>query len=87
MLFCYNKNTFGPQIRNLPSIIRGFKAASKNKINSKFDNNFQWQPRYYEHIIRNEQDYARIKDYIANNPINWQNDKNNPQNFKHDQEI
>jgi REP element-mobilizing transposase RayT len=71
----------------LPSIIRGFKAASKNKINSKFDNNFQWQPRYYEHIIRNEQDYARIKDYIANNPINWQNDKNNPQNFKHDQEI
>lgn len=75
-----NKNTFGPQIRNLASIVRGVKAASKNRINSKFNNDFQWQPRYYEHIIKNDEDYARIKEYIANNPINWQNDRNNPKN-------
>ena len=34
-------------------------------------------------IIRNEKEYARIKEYIANNPINWQNDRNNPNNLKH----
>jgi len=77
-----NKNTFGPQIRNLGSIIRGFKAASKNRINTKFNDNFHWQPRFYEHIIRDQDDLARIKEYIAHNPINWENDKNNPINIK-----
>ena len=77
-----NKNKFGPQIRNLGSIVRGFKAASKKRINTKFNLNFQWQSRFYEHIIRDEDDYARIKEYIANNPIDWENDKNHPNNFE-----
>ena len=29
-----------------------------------------WQRNYYEHIIRNEQDYERIFTYIAENPSN-----------------
>jgi putative transposase len=34
-----------------------------------------WQRNYYEHIIRNEQSYQRISEYIINNPAKWDNDK------------
>lgn len=34
-----------------------------------------WQRNYYEHIIRNEQSYLRISDYIINNPVKWKDDK------------
>lgn len=74
-------NRFAPLQRNsLQSIINHFKGAVKqicNKNNFAF---FQWQPRYYEHIIKNDEDYARIKEYIALNPVNWQNDQDNPIN-------
>jgi REP element-mobilizing transposase RayT len=39
-----------------------------NKQNSFF------QPNYHDHIIRNPQEYNRIKNYIINNPIQWEND-------------
>ena len=38
---------------------------------------FEWQTRFYDHIIRNENDYFRISNYIKNNPHNWDNDKLN----------
>ena len=34
-----------------------------------------WQRNYYEHIIRGDDDLDRIREYIANNPINWEIDK------------
>lgn len=34
-----------------------------------------WQRNYYEHIIRNEQSYQTISNYIINNPANWASDK------------
>ncbi len=34
-----------------------------------------WQRNYYEHIIRNEQAYQNISNYIVNNPLNWDKDK------------
>ncbi len=34
-----------------------------------------WQRNYYEHIIRDEPDLNRIRQYIIQNPLNWQNDK------------
>ena len=33
-----------------------------------------WQRNYHEHIIRNEQEYNKITEYINNNPILWTND-------------
>lgn len=68
------KNKFGPQSKNLASIIRGFKiGVTKNarQINS----NFAWQSRYHDHIIRNEQSFQKISNYIINNPAKWQEDK------------
>ncbi|QIY82963.1 hypothetical protein HER18_05145 [Chryseobacterium sp. NEB161] len=34
-----------------------------------------WQRNYYEHIIRNEEAYERISDYIRDNPKRWNEDK------------
>jgi REP element-mobilizing transposase RayT len=36
---------------------------------------FGWQSRYYDHIIRNDEEYNRITDYIVQNPTNWEEDE------------
>lgn len=36
---------------------------------------FVWQARYHDHIIRNEKAFYKIKNYIKNNPANWDNDR------------
>jgi len=61
---------FGPQSRNLPSIIRGFKIGVKRNARL-IRHRFEWQPRYYVHIIRNKRAYNRISKYIVDNPANW----------------
>ncbi len=37
-----------------------------------------WQRNYYEHIIRNENEMALIREYIMNNPAQWAMDRENP---------
>ena len=69
-----HKNKFGPQIRNLGAIIRGFKGTTTKQIRSIGHHNFAWQERYYEHIIRNEHELNRIREYIINNPLQWKLD-------------
>lgn len=67
------KNKFGPQSKNLASIIRGFKIGVTK--NARLINpDFAWQPRYHDHIIRNEESFYKISEYIFNNPANWQED-------------
>ena len=34
-----------------------------------------WQRSFYDHVVRNEQDYAEIWKYIDDNPIKWELDK------------
>lgn len=65
-----NQNRFGPQSKNIASIIRGYKASVKRHatINGI---NFSWQPRYHDKIIRDEKAYRNISKYIADNPRKW----------------
>jgi len=52
-------NKFGPQSRNLASIIRGYKTGvTKNA--KKLDPDWGWQSRYHDHIIRNDESYKKI---------------------------
>jgi REP element-mobilizing transposase RayT len=68
------QNQFGPQSKNLASIIRGFKTGvTKNARLIHPD--FAWQSRFHDRIIRNNAEFQRISTYIRNNPANWQNDK------------
>jgi hypothetical protein len=38
-----------------------------------------WQRNYYEHIIRNNEDYLAQSNYILDNPPNWEKDDENQQ--------
>lgn len=67
------KNKFGPQSKNLASIIRGFKSAVTVGAR-KIHPGFQWQSRFHDHIIRNDDSLQRITKYIINNPGNWKDD-------------
>lgn len=68
------KNQFGPQSKNLASIIRGFKIGV-TKSARLTNPNFAWQTRYHDHIIRDQKAYQNISNYIRNNPSNWEKDK------------
>jgi REP element-mobilizing transposase RayT len=59
---------------NLPRITRWFKGRATFECR-KINPLFAWQRNYYEHIIRNEQSYQNISNYIINNPAKWQEDK------------
>ncbi|MFO0793399.1 MAG: transposase [Candidatus Brocadiaceae bacterium] len=37
-----------------------------------------WQRNYYEHVIRDENELNKIRQYIINNPLQWEFDKENP---------
>ena len=37
-----------------------------------------WQRNYYEHVIRNEGELAKVREYIDNNPLKWEIDRENP---------
>jgi REP element-mobilizing transposase RayT len=57
--------------------IRGVKEYGWQPFDHKL-----WQRDYYEHIIRNDADLDRIREYIVNNPANWGNDDNHPTNAR-----
>lgn len=67
-------STFGPQTKNLASIIRGFKSSVSIKAR-KINHLFSWQSRFHDHIVRDFDAYHRIEHYIQNNPDNWDEDK------------
>ncbi len=68
------QNKFGPQSKNLASILRGFKSAVTIQ-SRKIDADFGWQSRFHDHIIRDDQAFDRISNYIRNNPRKWSEDR------------
>jgi len=59
---------------SISSIIGGYKSAvTKHAHRLGFD--FAWQPRFHDHIIRDEPSFDRISQYIIDNAENWDMDK------------
>jgi len=67
-------NQFGPQSKNLASIVRGFKIGVTKWFRQNNNHNPIWQSRFHDHIIRNDESLQRIRNYIVNNPKSWQKD-------------
>ena len=55
------------------STISKIVSTFKRFCNREYKINI-WQRSFYEHIIRNEDDYLKISEYIINNPLNWKKD-------------
>jgi REP element-mobilizing transposase RayT len=76
-----NQPIFQRKPKSISSFIAGYKSATINKIDDFIDlhhldiekfnrKNRLWQINYHDHIVRNDGEYCRIKDYIKNNPKN-----------------
>lgn len=71
----WNKNVMLNK-NSLWYVLRWFKWSVSSKLNKLFpDLNFKWQSWFYEHIIRNDKDLERIREYIQNNPYKRKNDE------------
>lgn len=57
------------QTNTISKIIQQFKGIITKELKYVI-----WQKLFYEHIIRNEKEYLNIKEYIKNNPDNWEKD-------------
>lgn len=58
----------------LGKVVRHYKAKVSREIRREIDDEFAWQSNYFEHIIRNDDDLNRIRDYIQKNPLKWEMD-------------
>ena len=66
-----------PASGTLGSIMRSFKSAVTKSSNEN-NYSFHWQPRFWDHVIRNNAALLSIREYIWQNPVNWAWDSRNP---------
>jgi REP element-mobilizing transposase RayT len=77
---CRGEVTSPLQKPTLGKVIAYFKYQSTkliNEIHAAPGNRF-WQRSYYEHIIRSDKELNNIREYIVNNPMQWNVDEENP---------
>jgi REP element-mobilizing transposase RayT len=62
--------------KSISSFVAGFKSSATKKINEcrRLPKDPVWQSRFHDHIIRDEIEFHRIKNYIIHNPRNWKED-------------
>jgi len=69
------------KIKSLSELIGAYKTTSSKLIHQSELSEFSWQRSFYDHIIRNEKSLQNIREYIQNNLLKWEFDKNNPENL------
>ena len=62
---------------SLGSIIGQIKSNCTKHIWAAGFTDFNWQARFYDHIVRNERSLNAIREYIIKNPLKWEQDKDN----------
>ena len=77
-----SKQAISMKPKSLSSLIAGFKSATTKKINMirETPQNPVWQRNYYDNIIRNDESLDKIREYVQNNPLSWENDQLHPNN-------
>ncbi len=60
----------------IPMVIGKLKMITSKQINliNQTPNKKNWQTDYYDHIIRDKLSYWKIRNYVRNNPKNWNKD-------------
>ena len=66
--------------KSLSRLVGAFKTVTTKQVNLARGTPGQtlWQRNYYEHVIRNDKEWNRVREYIANNPLRWEMDAENP---------
>ncbi len=65
----------------LSDIVGSFKSAVTKQIHEIGYPNFSWQSRFYDRIIRSEKELYNIRNYIEQNPLKWEIEKDKPKNI------
>jgi putative transposase len=60
------------------SIVRGFKIGVTKWFRQQNTIHTVWQRNFWEHVIRNETERDRFREYIRDNPARWEQDTLNP---------
>ena len=63
----------------IPMMVGKFQMQTSKQINILRNSvgKKTWQPNYHDHVIRDDAEYQRIKEYIITNPIRWIDDMYN----------
>ncbi len=76
------RNVISPNVHpgSLAAIVRSFKSAVSAHVNllRQTPGTPVWQRNYHEHVVRDENDLHRIREYIQTNPLRWELDRENP---------
>lgn len=68
-----------PGKNSISTIIGGYKSVVTKHVNRlALIDNWKWQTRFHDHIIRNEERFNLIQNYILTNIKNWNNDRFHP---------
>ena len=51
------------------------KMTASKAIRQHYGDIAVWQRGYYDHVIRNQEDYLALAEYIQTNPLRWELDK------------
>ncbi|MCX5999133.1 MAG: transposase [Chloroflexi bacterium] len=73
-----------PRSHSLGQVVAYFKYETTKVINRARGSPGRrvWQRNYHDHVIRSEADLAEIREYIVNNPMQWELDRDNPANLE-----
>jgi REP element-mobilizing transposase RayT len=63
------------KIKSLSQIIGALKTTASKQIHLSGKPNFVWHRSFHDHIIRSEEAFEKISNYIENNPMKWKGDK------------
>ena len=72
--------------KSISSFVSSFKSSTVSKVDDWIDEsnvdipkfnreNPLWQKNYYDNIIRDEQEFINVSNYIIANPKNWNDDE------------
>ena len=70
----------GPNVMpgSLGAIVRSYKSAVTKAVVQQFGGVSRvWQRNYFEHVIRDDDDWQRIHAYVESNIVNWAKDGEN----------
>ena len=70
-----------PQAGSLGAIVRSYKSAVSRWSHQNGFEDFAWQDRFYDRIIRADGSLSHIRKYIVNNPAKWELDRHKSANL------
>ena len=83
---CRDDSRIAPTNKRKPigRLVGAFKTVSTKQINKIRNTPGErvWQRNYYEHVVRDENELKKIREYIINNSCKWEMDRNHPDNIK-----